>query len=182
MSYHDRQCSCFNSCPVCCTVGRHPGITVHTINRSYKMLVSFILSIAWKMLDCSCQSKSLNFFDISFAHVFYSFRVRAKRSCICNRVSEVTVNIDDWSKCPVCTNCSCLSRTGFCHFFCHCDIVSCSNFHRRTDKCTLLYNPISTLFQICCDQHRNFASFLNRIRCIYCFFSWNHSVHTCSRL
>ena len=122
------------------------------------MLVSLILSITGEVLDACCHSQLLDRIYIGQAHTANSLRIRTKGTGICNRITEIRIDINDWSKGPVGSHSSGFSAACLRHLRRHYLIIGSRNLHGGSYQRSFFHNTIAALFQVGCDQGIYFAA------------------------
>ena len=171
MAGHNSQRSGINALLIYHTVSIHPSLTVEIVDRCHQMLVSLILSITGEMLNACCHSQLLDRIYIGQTHTGNSLRIRTKGTGICNGITEIRININNWSKGPVGSHSSGFSTARFCHLRCHCLIIGSRDLHGRSYQSSFFHNTIAALFQVGCNQGiyftaaDNFSGGLHSILC-----------------
>ena len=178
MAHHDGKGTGLDTGLIGFAVGLHPGVAVHIVDGGHQMLVALVLAVAGEVLDGSRKAQFLHLFHIGFAHVTDTLGVAAEGAGVGDGIAEVGIDINDRSESPIGSNRTGLFGADLGHLGSHGNIVSGSNFHRRTYQSALSNNAVAALFQVGSDQQGHLAPGSQSGAGIDGPLGGHHAVHT----
>ena len=182
MSNHHRLCPGFNQSTINFSVCRIPLFTGEIVHTCKNMLIHLVTTIAREMLD-----RNKNIFFFCRFHIVETtcqdtFRIIAICPHIGNRVSPVSVDINDWCKSPVTSNRRSFTAAYFSKTIRIFYISGRCDLHLFAILGSVRCDSASAILQIRPDQKRNLTVFLQIPMCLLHLFCFATPIHDSSNM